>query len=88
MDITNVANLTNEEAAVLETKNIGIEGMTRECVRLIEKALRGKPGVRDVHVDPSRGIASVTFDRRQTSFPEIHDAILESGYPAKRTVPE
>src|SRR5437764_1433922 len=48
MDITNVANLADPEAATLETKNIAIDGMTREeWVRTIEKSLRGKPGIRE-----------------------------------------
>ncbi len=89
MDLTNVANLADPEAATLETKNIAIDGMTREeWVRTIEKSLRGKPGIREVRVDPKHAIASVTFDRRQTNFPDIHDLLLESGYRPKRSLSE
>jgi copper chaperone CopZ len=88
MDIANVANLANPEAAVLETKNIAIEGLTDQGVRNLEEALRGKPGVKQVLVDRVGGIASITFDTRKTNFPEIHDTLLESGYRPGRTAAE
>ena len=89
MDITNLANLPNPEAAIFETKNIGIEGTTRaESVRAIVGALRAKPGVKEVRVDVESGIASVTFDTSETNFPEIHDTLLTSGYRPTRTVRE
>ena len=87
MDITNIANLADPEAAVLETKNIGIEGMSREdCVRTVVEALNGNPGIKEVLIDREHGIASVTFDTRQIHFPEIHDALLRSGYRPSRGV--
>ena len=89
MDITNIANLRNPEAAILETKKIGIDGLTHaECARTIEEALRGHRGVKEVHIDPTIGMAYVTFDTRETNFPEIHDILLESGYRAARSAPE
>ena len=89
MDITNVANLANPDAAIMETKNIAIEGMTDdECVRKIEKALNENPGIKELRLDRRSGIASITFDTRQTDFPEIHDALLKSGYRPPRTLPE
>lgn len=66
---------------VLETHDIGIEGMTCDnCVRRVEKALRGVQGVKDVRVDRSAALATVTFDTTKTHIPELHDALLKSGY--------
>ncbi len=67
--------------AVLETRDIGIRGMTCDnCVRKVEKALRGKPGVKEVKVDRQAARATVTFDTTQTDIPALHDALLQSGY--------
>jgi copper chaperone CopZ len=38
------------------------------------------PGVRDVQVDLGRERVIVTFDARKTHAPDLHDAILNSGY--------
>ena len=43
-------------------------------------------GVRDVTVDLARERVVVTFDARKTHAPDLHDAILKSGYkPARST---
>ncbi len=66
---------------VLETREIGIVGMTCDnCTRKIEKALRGKPGVKEVKVDREAARATVTFDTTQTDIPALHDVLLKSGY--------
>ena len=80
MDKTNIDNLLPEER-FLETKKIEIDGMTCDnCVRIIEKALRGVDGVKDVQVDRVRRLATVTFDTRKTHMPELHDILLRHGY--------
>ena len=67
--------------SVLETQDIGIEGMTCDnCVRRVEKALRGVKGVTEVRVDLRAAVATVTFDTTKTHMPEMHDALLKSGY--------
>ena len=67
--------------SVLETQDIGIEGMTCDnCVRRVEKALRGVNGVTEVRVDLQAALATVTFDTRKTHMPDLHDALLKSGY--------
>ncbi len=72
---------------VLETREIGIEGMTCDnCVRKVEKALRGRKGVKEVRVDRAAAKATVTFDTTQTNIPELHDALLSSGYRPTRAV--
>jgi Cu+-exporting ATPase len=67
----------------LETREIAIAGMGCDnCVRKLERALRGKDGVKDVRVDGIAGRATVTFDRPRTSIPELHEVIAKSGYRA------
>jgi cation transport ATPase len=89
MDISNVANLANPEAAILESKNIAVEGLDGEAfARRIEEALRAQPGVKEVRLEKARGILSITFDTRQTNFPDLHDLILKSGYRPSRSIEE
>ena len=72
---------TEAKRELLETKTIGISGMTCDgCVKTIERAFRGKRGVKEVRVDRSAATATVTFDERQTNLPELHDVLLKSGY--------
>lgn len=67
--------------SVLETHDIGIEGMTCDhCVRRVEKALRGVNGVTEVRVDRPAALATVTYDTTRTHMPDLHDALLKSGY--------
>jgi copper chaperone len=56
-----------------------------KCVDTIERAFRGKDGIRDVKVDRESAAATVTFDRRKVDVPELHDLLLEHGYRARRT---
>jgi copper chaperone CopZ len=72
-------NVTNE--AALETRDIGISGMTCDkCVARVDKALRSVNGVREVIVDRQAARATVTFDTVATNVPALHDAVLKSGY--------
>ena len=67
--------------SALEIHDIGISGMTCDnCVRRVEKALRGVNGVTEVHVDRQAALATVTFDSTKTHIPELHDVLLKSGY--------
>ncbi|HWD91100.1 MAG TPA: heavy-metal-associated domain-containing protein [Verrucomicrobiae bacterium] len=67
--------------STMETQDIGIAGMTCDnCVRRVEKALRGVKGVTEVRVDRPGAMATVTFDTTKTHIPELHDALLKSGY--------
>jgi copper chaperone CopZ len=84
MDETNVR--TQAEEDFFDTTRIAIEGMTCDkCVETIERAFRGKAGIRDVKVDRKSATASVTFDRRKLDVPELHDLLLKHGYHARRT---
>ncbi len=80
MDKTNIDKLPPEERFI-DTSNIEIDGMTCDnCVRIIENALRGVDGVKEVRVDRSRRLATVTYDTRKTHIPELHDILLSHGY--------
>jgi copper chaperone CopZ len=66
---------------VLETKQIGIKGMTSDrCVRTLKKALLTKAGVKEVRIDREGGVATVTYDSTQTDIPALHEIILKKGY--------
>jgi copper chaperone CopZ len=66
---------------VLETIEIATEGEDcDECVRKLQPVLLKMSGVQDVAVDLKRERVLVRFDARKTHPPELHDAILKSGY--------
>jgi copper chaperone CopZ len=66
---------------VLETIEIATEGEDcDECVRKLRPVLNKIPGVQDVRVDLERERVMVMFDPRKTHAPDLHDAILKSGY--------
>ena len=84
MDETNIQSRGDED--FYGTTRIAIEGMTRDkCVETIERAFRGKDGIRDVKVDRVNSTATVTFDRRKLDVPALHDLLLSNGYRARRT---
>jgi copper chaperone CopZ len=73
------------DAPVLETIEIATEGEDcDECVRHLRPVLMKVNGVRDVRVDLSRERVIATFDARKTHAPDLHDAILKSGYKPAR----
>ena len=74
-------NLQGAEEAVLERIMIATEGEDcDECVRKLREPLLRMQGVREVSVDTESERVVVTFDARKTHAPELHDAILKSGY--------
>ena len=67
--------------AILETIEIATEGEDcDECVRKLRTPLMRVKGVKSVKVDLGRERVVVTFDARKTHAPDLHDAILKSGY--------
>jgi copper chaperone CopZ len=67
--------------AILETIEIATEGEDCDpCVRKLRPVLMKMNGVRDVKVDLDRERVIVTFDARKIHPPDLHDAILKSGY--------
>jgi copper chaperone len=83
MDETNIQPRTDED--FFDATRIAIEGMTCDkCVETIERAFRGRDGIRDVRVDRVNSMATVTFDRRRLDVPALRDLLLEHGYRARR----
>src|SRR6266404_1677148 len=74
-------NLERADHAVVETIEIATEGEDcDECVRRLRPVLKKINGVQDVAIDLPRERVIVKFDARKTHPPDLHDAILKSGY--------
>jgi copper chaperone CopZ len=74
-------NRERADHAILETIEIATEGEDcDECVRELRPILMKINGVQDVMVDLAHERVIVTFDARKTHAPDLHDAILKSGY--------
>ena len=66
---------------VLETIQIATTGNDcEECVRKLRKPLMRIDGVKEVKADAAAGRVTITFDARKTHAPDLHEAILRSGY--------
>lgn len=66
---------------VIETIEIATEGEDcDECVRNLSAPLMKINGVCDVVADPGKERVTVRFDARKVHAPDLHDAILKSGY--------
>ncbi len=86
MDMTTIVEPGRPVKSKLERVELGIAGVTTvKAVKTIEKAFRGKAGVKEVRVDREGGVAHIVFDPRQTHVPDLHDILLESGYHPSRT---
>jgi len=71
---------------VLETIEIATEGEDcDECVRKLRPVLKKIPGVKDLKADLEHQRVIITFDPRKTHPPDLHDAILNSGYKPGQT---
>jgi copper chaperone len=67
----------------METINLSITGMTcGNCVKHVEKALKGVAGVTEVEVDLAAGTARVVGDFSKGTAPII-EVLDEEGYPAQ-----
>jgi copper chaperone CopZ len=67
--------------AVVETIEIATAGEDCDaCVRKLRPVLMKIPGVLDVVVDLPDERVIVKFDARKVHAPDLHDAILKSGY--------
>jgi len=74
-------NPEQSDHAVIETIEIATEGEDcDECVRKLRPVLMKINGVQDVIVDLPDERVIVKFDARKTHAPDLHDAILKSGY--------
>jgi copper chaperone CopZ len=76
-------NLERADHAILETIEIATEGEdSHDAVRKLRQPLMKIKGVHSVKVDLKHERVIVTFDARKTHPPDLHDAILKSGYKA------
>ncbi|MEP6809449.1 MAG: cation transporter [Chthoniobacterales bacterium] len=72
---------------VLETIHIGTDGNDcDECVRNLREPLLKIAGVKEVKADAKKERVTITFDARKTHAPDLHEAILQSGYKPAPTV--
>lgn len=66
---------------VLETIQIATAGNDcDECVRKLREPLLKISGVKEVKADVAAELVTITFDARKTHAPDLHEAILQSGY--------
>lgn len=81
MEPSDPRNPERADHAIIETIEIGTEGEDcDECVRKLRPVLMKINGVQDVIVDLPDERVIVKFDARKTHAPDLHDAILKSGY--------
>src|SRR5438270_4947828 len=74
-------NPERADHAIVETIEIATEGEDcDQCVRKLRPVLMKINGVQDVMVDLEDERVIVKFDARKTHAPDLHDAILKSGY--------
>jgi copper chaperone CopZ len=74
-------NPERADHAIIETIEIATEGEDcDQCVGKLRPLLMRISGVQDVTVDLQRERVIVKFDARKTHAPDLHDAILKSGY--------
>ncbi len=65
----------------METISINVQAMScGGCVASVTRALKAVPGVDDVAVTLSPGVASVTFDPARTGAAALRTAIEDAGY--------
>jgi copper chaperone CopZ len=81
MDPADPRNPEHADHPIFETIEIATEGEDcDERVRKLREPIMRIPGVQDVNINTARERVVVTFDTRKTHAPDLHDAILKSGY--------
>ncbi len=66
---------------VIETIQIATAGNDcDECVAALREPLMKIAGVKDVQANAEAELVTVSFDARKAHAPDLHDAILASGY--------
>ncbi|MCK9221483.1 MAG: cation transporter [Limnochordia bacterium] len=64
------------EEVVMTIKGLGCS----QCVSAVENALRAKPGVQEVYLDPECKTAKISFDKAQVTKSELIDTVKQVGY--------
>lgn len=74
---------TELQENIMETAELYVAGMTcGSCVASVTRALKRVPGVKDVHVDLSRGTAQITGEEAAQQLPALLAALSDAGYEA------
>jgi len=86
MEPSDPHNPERADHPIVERIEIATEGEDcDQCVRRLRPARMKITCVRAVTVDLARERVVVTFDARKTHAPDLHDAILQSGYKPATT---
>ena len=68
----------------IETKTVNIDGMTcSACVRTVEDAVKGEPGVKKASVNFATEKLQVTYDNDTTTIDTLIDIVNKKGYNAR-----
>ncbi len=73
-----MAGTTGNATVTLSVKGMSCGG----CVRHVESALKGVPGVGTVAVDLAKGKATVEYNPAQTTPDTLKKAVDKAGYPS------
>ncbi len=81
LDPADPHNLQETDQPVRERIEIATAGEDcDDCVRKLRGPLLKIPGVEEVKVNLKKERVIITFDARKTHAPDLHDAILKTGY--------
>ena len=73
----------------MQTETFHVTGMTcGGCTSKVTRALNAVPGVGHVKVELSAGEATVQYDERLTSPPQLKSAVKNAGYGVDSTNPD
>jgi len=65
----------------METVSLNVQGMScGGCVASVTRVLKAIPGVADVAVTLTPGVATVTYDPGRAGLPALRSAIEDAGY--------
>jgi copper chaperone CopZ len=73
--------IEEKKGAFLVSEKIRVHNLQCDsCVSSLEELFMSIDGVQAVCVDYGDQVAEVTFDRRKTSLPLIHEVLMRGGY--------
>jgi Cu+-exporting ATPase len=80
-DVNSGPAVVGSAASGVRRADLYLSGLTcPACVRTVEEAIRGVPGVESASVNLASARAFVDYDTSRTSLAAIHDAIKKAGY--------
>jgi copper chaperone len=73
--------MIDDEETTMEKVTLKVEGMTcGGCVASVTRVLKAVPGVNDVAVTLTPGVAEVGYDPAQTGVPALRAAVEDAGF--------